>query len=37
MKKAEDVLQFVRDLGLERLQLGGDETVGRGIVRLRLS
>jgi len=32
---ASGVLQFVKDLGLERVQLGGDETVGRGLVRLR--
>ena len=31
-----DVLQFVRDLKLERVQLGGDETVGRGLVALRI-
>ncbi|MBI4749715.1 MAG: type III-B CRISPR module RAMP protein Cmr4 [Acidobacteria bacterium] len=37
LQSAGDVLQFVRDLGLERIQLGGDETVGRGIVRLNLS
>ncbi len=37
LKTAEDVLRFVRDLGLDskRIQLGGDETVGRGIVKLR--
>lgn len=28
---AEKVLQFIRDLNLERLQLGGNETVGRGL------
>lgn len=31
---AEDILKEVRTLGLDRLQLGGDETVGRGIVKL---
>ncbi len=30
------VLQFVHDLNLERVQLGGDETVGRGLVALRI-
>jgi CRISPR-associated protein Cmr4 len=35
LKTAEDVLKFVRDLNLDRIQLGGDETVGRGIVKLR--
>lgn len=34
-KSADDVLQFVHDLELDRIQLGGDETVGRGIVKLR--
>lgn len=34
---ADDILQFVRDLNLDRIQLGGDETVGRGIVKLRMS
>jgi CRISPR-associated protein Cmr4 len=37
LQSAGDVLQFIRELGLERIQLGGDETVGRGIVRLNLS
>ena len=36
MQTADEVLGFVRDLGLTRIQLGGDETVGRGIVRLNL-
>lgn len=31
------VLTFVKKLGLDRVQLGGDETVGRGIVKLRFS
>ncbi len=35
LKTAEDVLKVVRDLKLDRIQLGGDETVGRGIVKLR--
>jgi CRISPR-associated protein Cmr4 len=35
LKTAEGVLKFVRDLKLDRIQLGGDETVGRGIVKLR--
>ncbi len=33
--KAQDVLQKVRNLGLTRIQLGGDETTGQGIVALR--
>ncbi len=32
---AAKVLDFLSDLNLDRLQLGGDETVGRGIVKLR--
>ena len=32
---ATKILNFVRNLGLTRVQLGGDETVGRGIVCLR--
>lgn len=32
---AQEVLDFARNLGLDRVQLGGDETVGRGIVKLR--
>lgn len=35
IKAAQDVLAFVKSLGLDRIQLGGDETVGRGIVKLR--
>ncbi len=34
---AQDVLQKVRDLGLIRIQLGGDETTGQGIVALRFA
>lgn len=37
LKTAEEVLTFVRDLKLDRMQLGGNETVGRGIVRLHLA
>src|SRR5918992_2270518 len=36
---AEEVLKFVKKLfenGRDRIQLGGDETVGRGIVKLKL-
>lgn len=33
---AEAVLQFVQNLNLDRVQLGGDETVGRGLVKIRL-
>ncbi|MDI6893169.1 MAG: type III-B CRISPR module RAMP protein Cmr4 [Bacillota bacterium] len=32
---AADILEYVKDLGLTRVQLGGDETVGRGMVHLR--
>lgn len=32
---AEKVLEFVKNLNLDRIQLGGDETVGRGMVNLR--
>lgn len=34
---ADKVIQFVKDLNLNRIQLGGDETVGRGIVRLHIA
>jgi len=34
---AQEVLNFVKNLGLDRIQLGGDETVGRGLVKLRFS
>jgi CRISPR-associated protein Cmr4 len=33
---AAEVLATLDDLGLDRLQLGGDETVGRGIVKVRV-
>jgi CRISPR-associated protein Cmr4 len=36
LKSARDVLKFVDGLNLDRIQLGGDETVGRGIVKLRI-
>jgi CRISPR-associated protein Cmr4 len=36
-KDADNVLQFVRNLNLDRIQLGGDETVGRGIVKLHVN
>ena len=36
-KDADDVLTFVRNLHLDRIQLGGDETVGRGIVKLHVT
>ena len=36
-KNADDVLKFVRDLKIDRIQLGGDETLGRGIVKLHIS
>lgn len=35
--EAQEVLDFVKNLGLNRVQLGGDETVGRGLVKLRFS
>ena len=34
-KSAEDVLAKAKDLAPDRLQLGGSETVGRGMLRLR--
>lgn len=34
---AQEVLDFVKKLGLDRIQLGGDETVGRGMVKLRFA
>ncbi len=34
-QKAEHVLKFIADLQMDRFQLGGDETVGRGIVKLQ--
>ncbi len=33
---AEGVLQYIQSLNLNRMQLGGDETVGRGLVKTRL-
>ena len=35
-RTAAEVLATLDDLGLDRLQLGGDETVGRGIVKVRI-
>jgi len=35
-RTAEDVLAAVDDLALDRLQIGGDETIGRGIVKVRV-
>ncbi|HXH09565.1 MAG TPA: type III-B CRISPR module RAMP protein Cmr4 [Alphaproteobacteria bacterium] len=35
--RAQEVLDFVKNLGLDRIQLGGDETVGRGLVKVRFS
>ncbi|MCC7367674.1 MAG: type III-B CRISPR module RAMP protein Cmr4 [Chloroflexi bacterium] len=35
-RSAAEVLATLDDLGLDRLQLGGDETVGRGIVKVRV-
>jgi CRISPR-associated protein Cmr4 len=34
VKTAEEILAFVREAVPARIQMGGDETVGRGIVRL---
>ena len=34
LASAEDVLKFLSSLNIDRFQLGGDETVGRGIVKL---
>jgi len=34
---SDTVLQALSDLQLDRLQIGGDETVGRGIVKVRLN
>jgi CRISPR-associated protein Cmr4 len=34
---AAKILNFVRDLKPSRIQLGGDETVGRGIVKLHMT
>ncbi|HXF04052.1 MAG TPA: type III-B CRISPR module RAMP protein Cmr4 [Blastocatellia bacterium] len=33
---AQEVLDFLKNLRLNRVQLGGDETVGRGLVKLRI-
>lgn len=35
-RNAAEVLGTLDDLGLDRLQIGGDETVGRGIVKVRV-
>lgn len=35
-KTADQVLKFLTDLQIDRFQLGGDETVGRGIIKLQL-
>lgn len=32
---AKEILKYVAGLGIKRLQLGGDETIGRGLVSLR--
>jgi CRISPR-associated protein Cmr4 len=37
LKSGQDVLQAVKDLNLARVQLGGNETVGRGSVYLRMA
>jgi len=34
---AATVLTTIKNLGLTRIQLGGDETTGQGIVALRFS
>jgi len=34
---AQEVIDFVKKLGPDRIQLGGDETVGRGLVKLKFS
>lgn len=36
LSSADDVLNLLSQLNLDRLQIGGDETVGRGIVKVRL-
>ena len=36
LSSAEDALNLLEQLNLDRLQIGGDETVGRGIVKVRL-
>ena len=35
VKTADDVLTFIQNLKLERVQLGGNETVGRGLTAVR--
>ncbi|MEM3554083.1 MAG: type III-B CRISPR module RAMP protein Cmr4 [Candidatus Bathyarchaeia archaeon] len=35
LSSAEDALNLLAQLNLDRLQIGGDETVGRGIVKVR--
>lgn len=35
--KADDILNKIASLGLTRLQLGGDETTGQGMVALRIA
>jgi CRISPR-associated protein Cmr4 len=35
LRTAEDVMNFIEKLELDRTRLGGDETVGRGMVKLR--
>lgn len=37
LSSAGDALKLLADLNLDRLQIGGDETVGRGIVKVRLN
>jgi CRISPR-associated protein Cmr4 len=36
INSADNVLTFLASLGIDRFQLGGDETVGRGIVKLQI-
>ncbi|MDI9645521.1 MAG: type III-B CRISPR module RAMP protein Cmr4 [Archaeoglobales archaeon] len=36
LTNADDALKLLSELKLDRLQIGGDETVGRGIVKVRL-
>lgn len=36
LSSAEHVLKFLTDLQIDRFQMGGDETVGRGIIKLQL-
>jgi CRISPR-associated protein Cmr4 len=35
LSSADEALKLLADLNLDRLQIGGDETVGRGIVKVR--